>query len=234
MIIPFVQATTITACTFDKDTYSQGETGHITVTLYNDDDGKIRITELSATINYYYTNGNVYTQKFTTNATLPAEIQPGNSSTFYIPFSLPTNIASGYTNVYVKAIIELWNLQEEMVATIARAHQPLLYIESPYKEQLEEQVTINEQLEEQQTINEQLDGQLEEQVTINEQLEDQLDQQQTANEQLEGQLEEQLATNKNVTNMMYLFGVTTIVFAAVTVFLFIVNRRMSFLTQPIV
>jgi hypothetical protein len=202
MIIPFVQATTITACTFDKDTYNQGETGHITVTIYNDDDGKIRITELSATINYYYTDENDYMQKFSTNATLPSEIQQGNSSTFYIPFSLPTNIASGYTNVDVKAIIELWNLQEEMVARIARAHQPLLYIESPYKEQLEEQVTINEQ-----------------QVTIN--------------EQLDGQLKEQLATNKNVTNMMYLFGVTTIVFAAVTVFLFIVNRRMRFLTQPI-
>jgi hypothetical protein len=202
MIIPFVQATTITACTFDKDTYNQGETGHITVTIYNDDDGKIRITELSATINYYYTDENAYMQKFSTNATLPSEIQQGNSSTFYIPFSLPTNIASGYTNVDVKAIIELWNLQEEMVARIARAHQPLLYIESPYKEQLEEQVTINEQ-----------------QVTIN--------------EQLDGQLKEQLATNKNVTNMMYLFGVTTIVFAAVTVFLFTVNRRMRFLTQPI-
>ncbi len=202
IIIPFVQATTITACTFDKDTYNQGETGHITVTIYNDDDGKIRITELSATINYYYTDGNVYIQKFSTNATLPSEIQQGNSSTFYIPFSLPTKIASGYTNVDVKAIIELWNLQEEMVARIARAHQPLLYIESPYKEQLEEQVTINEQ-----------------QVTIN--------------EQLDGQLKEQLATNKNVTNMMYFFGVTTIVFAAVTVFLFIVNRRMRFLTQPI-
>jgi len=210
MIIPFVQATTITECTFDKDTYHQGETGYITVTIYNDDNGKIRITELSATINYYYTDENAYMQKFETNATLPSEIQPGNSRTFYIPFSLPTNIASGYTNVYVKAIIELWNLQAEMVARIARAHQPLLYIESPYKEQLEEQVTINEQLE------------------------DQLDQQQTANEQLDGQLEEQLATNKNVTNMMYLFGVTTIVFAAVTVFLFIVNRRMRFLTQPIV
>jgi hypothetical protein len=202
MIIPFVQATTITACTFDKDTYNQGETGHITVTIYNDDDGKIRITELSATINYYYTDENAYMQKFSTNATLPSEIQQGNPSTFYIPFSLPTNIASGYTIVDVKAIIELWNLQEEMVARIARAHQPLLYIESPYKEQLEEQVTINEQ-----------------QVTIN--------------EQLDGQLKEQLATNTNVTNMMYLFGVTTIVFAAVTVFLFTVNRRMRFLTQPI-
>ncbi|MDH5635666.1 MAG: hypothetical protein OEY47_03255, partial [Candidatus Bathyarchaeota archaeon] len=51
--------------------------------------------------------------------------------------------------------------------------------------------------------------------------------------QLDGQLEEQLATNKNVTNMMYLFGATTIVFAAVTVFLFIVNRRVRVFTQPI-
>jgi len=252
MIIPFGQATTITACTFDKDTYNQGETGHITVTIYNDEDSKIRVTGLTAAINYYYDDGNVYVQTFYTDATLPAEIQPGNSSSFSIPFSLPTNIASGYTSVYVKAITEEWNLQSEMwFAAEHPTYQPLLYIESPYKEQLEEQVTINEQLEEQledqQTINEQLDGQLEEQVTINEQLEeqledqqtineqleDQLDQQQTANEQLDGQLEEQLATNKNVTNMMYLFGVTTIVFAAVTVLLFIVNRRMRVLTQPI-
>jgi len=224
MIIPFGQATTITACTFDKDTYNQGETGHITVTIYNDEDSKIRVTGLTAAINYYYDDGNVYVQTFYTDATLPAEIQPGNSSSFSIPFSLPTNIASGYTSVYVKAITEEWNLQSEMwFAAEHPTYQPLLYIESPYKEQLEEQVTINEQLEEQ----------LEDQQTINEQLEDQLDQQQTANEQLDGQLEEQLATNKNVTNMMYLFGVTTIVFAAVTVLLFIVNRRMRVLTQPI-
>ena len=210
MIIPFVQATTITACTFDKDTYNQGETGHITVTIYNDEDSKIRVTGLTATINYYYDDGNVYIQTFYTDATLPDEIQPGNSSSFTIPFSLPTNIASGYTRIYVKAITEKWNLQSGMWFPAEHpTYQPLLYIESPYKEQLEEQVTINEHLE------------------------DQLDQQQTANEQLSGQLEEQLATNKNVTNMMYLFGVTSIAFAAITVFLFAVNRRMRVLTQPI-
>ena len=76
MTIPFVvQATTITSCTFDKDAYNQGETGYITVTIYNDKDNKIRVTELTATINYYYADGNVYVQKFYTNATLPAEIQ---------------------------------------------------------------------------------------------------------------------------------------------------------------
>ena len=76
MTIPFVvQAATITSCTFDKDAYNQGETGYITVTIYNDKDNKIRVTELTATINYYYADGNVYVQKFYTNATLPAEIQ---------------------------------------------------------------------------------------------------------------------------------------------------------------
>ncbi|MDH5419679.1 MAG: hypothetical protein OEX06_05030, partial [Candidatus Bathyarchaeota archaeon] len=211
MTVPFaVQATTITACTFDKDTYHQGETGYITVTINNDKENKIRVTGLSATIEYYYTDENPYKGIFETNATLPSEIQPGNSSTFYIPFSLPTNIASGYTKVYVKAVTELWNPPaENWFASEHLTYQPLLYIESPYKEQLEEQVTINEQLE------------------------DQLEEQQTINEQLEGQLEEQLATNKNVTNMMYLFGATTIVFAAVTVFLFIVNRRVRVFTQPI-
>ncbi len=225
MTVPLaVQATAITTCTFDKDIYHQGETGYITATIYNDKEDTIRITELSATIDYYYTDENVYIQKFYTNATLPSEIQPGSSSTFYISFSLPTNIASGYTHVYVKAITELWNAQmARWGASEHPTYQPLLYIESPYKEQLEEQVTINEQLEDQ----------LEEQQTANEQLEDQLEEQQTANEQLDGQLEKQLAINKNITNMMYLFGVVAVVFAGVTVLLFIVNRRMRVLTQPI-
>ncbi|NIU59114.1 MAG: hypothetical protein GWN67_22850, partial [Phycisphaerae bacterium] len=107
LIIPFVvQGATITTCTFDKDTYQQGEIGYITISIYNDKNTEIRITELTATINYYYTDGAVYLQSFSTNATLPAEIQQGYSSTLYIRFSLPTNIASGYTDVHVKAKTE--------------------------------------------------------------------------------------------------------------------------------
>jgi hypothetical protein len=189
--VSFVQATTITVCAFDRDAYNQGETGYITATIFNDKDDKIRVTELTATIDYYYNDGNVYIQKFYTNATLPSEIQQGNSSSFTIPFKLPTNIASGYTSVYVKAITDVWNSQSEIwFASEHPTYQPILFIESPYKEQLEEQQAINEQLEdqldEQQTVNEQLEGQLEEQQAINEQLEDKLDEQQTVNEQLEG------------------------------------------------
>lgn len=211
LILPCVQAATITVCTFDRDVYNQGETGYITVTIYNDEETKIKVTELTATINYYYSDGNVYIQKFYTNATLPAEIQQGTSSIFNIPFRLPANIASGYTSVSVKAITELWNPMSEIwFASEHPTYQPLLFIESPYKEQLEDQQSVNEHLE------------------------DQLDEQQSVNEQLEGQLEELQAINKNATDMMYLFGMTTIVFAGVAGLLFLLYRRARVFTQPIV
>jgi len=176
MTVPFVvQAATITVCTFDKDTYHQGETGYITVTIYNDKDDKIRVTELTATINYYYTDGNVYLQKFFTDATLPAEIQQGQSSTFYIPFSLPTNIESGYTSIDVKAKTELWNVQgERWFPSEHPTSQPTLYIESTYKQQSQGQLM-----------------------------------------------------------MIYVLGATTIVFAAVTAFLFVLKRRARFITPPV-
>lgn len=143
-IVPFgVQAATITMCTFDKNTYHQGETGYITVTVYNDKDNKIRVTELTATINYYYTDGNVYLQKFFADTTLPAEIQQGQSRTFNIPFSLPTNIATGYTNVDVKAKTQLWNSHlERWFESDHPTFEPTLYIESPYKQQSEGQLMI--------------------------------------------------------------------------------------------
>jgi len=175
MIFPFVQAATITACTFDKDTYNQGETGYITVTIYNDKDKEIRVTELTATIDYYYSEGNVYMQKFFTDTTLPVEILQGQSSTFNIPFSLPTNIAPGYTNLDVKAKTQLWNSQlERWLESDHPTYQPTLYIESPYKQQSQQQLI-----------------------------------------------------------MTYLLGATTIAFVAVTVFLYILNRRARFIKQPI-
>ena len=175
LILPFVQATTITVCTFDRDAYNQGETGYITVTIYNDEETKIRVTELTATIDYYYNDGNVYIQKFYTNATLPAEIQQGNSSSFSIPFSLPTNIASGYTDIHVKATTELWNEEaERWFGSEHPTYEPKLYIESPYKQQSEGQQM-----------------------------------------------------------MIYLLGAASIAFAAVMVFLFILNRRATFIKQPI-
>lgn len=204
LVIPFiVQAAEITVSDFDKDTYYPGQTGYIKVTIHNDKDNKMQITELTATIDYYYSDGNTYLQSFFTNATLPVEIQQGNSSTLYIPLSLPTNVAPGYTEVYVKAVTELWIIQEESWGWSDHpTYRPTLCIESPYKQQSEE-----------------YEQQLEEQVATN--------------EQLEGQLEGQKTINQNNVNMMYFLAATTIVFVVVTVLLLIINRRTRILAQPI-
>ena len=196
MVIPLVKATTITTCTFDKKSYYQGETGFISVTIINDQEYKIRITELTATINYYYYDGRAYSQKFETNDSLPAEIQQGNSIRLSIPFDLPEYIASGYSSVYVKAISEIYNIESlNWRASEHLTFQPILSIESPYKEQLEELFTINDQLE--------------------------------------GQLLEQQASSETAINMMLMFGVTTLLFAAITVILLIMNRRTRGLSRSI-
>jgi sporulation-control protein spo0M len=196
MIIPFVaNAATITSCTLDKETYLQGQTGYMTVRIYNDKDDEIRINELTATINYYYTDENVYLQTFYTSTTLPIEIQQGHSSTFDIPFSLPTNIASGYTNIDVKAKTELWDINSSRWRVSDHpTYQQKLFIESPFKQQLEDQ--------------------------------------QAANQQLQTQLQEQQSINEYITTMMSIFGVTTILFAAVTGFLIILYRKTRIITQP--
>jgi len=142
-----VQAATITSCTLDKTIYVPGQIGYITVTIYNDEDQKIRITELTATMDYYYTDGTVYLQKFFTNATLPTEIQQGLSNTFYIPFSLPTNMAPGYTKLTVETKTDQWNPQlERWITSEHPTNQPKLYVESPYKQQYETQTETNKNL----------------------------------------------------------------------------------------
>jgi len=132
------RAATITSATLDKNTYLAGQTGYISVTVYNDKSEKIRVEELSATINYYYTDGTVYVQKFFTSATLPDEISPGQTETFQIPISLPTNIAAGYTNPTVEAKTDLWRTQDSRWTTSDHPTYPVkLYIESPYKQSSE-------------------------------------------------------------------------------------------------
>jgi len=151
MLIPSVaQAATITACTFNRQIYGQGETGYITVTVYNDEEDKIRVTEVTATIDYYYADGNVYIQTFFSSDTLPVEIAEGQSEVFYVPFSLPTNVAPGYTLLLVKAKTELWNERSGTWGWSDNpTYEPKLYIESPYKEEFEEQQLLNDQLSDQ-------------------------------------------------------------------------------------
>lgn len=153
-VLQSVNAATITAATLDKNTYLAGQTGYILVTVYNEDSEKIRVTELTATIDYYYTDGTVYLQKFFTSDTLPDEIPAGQSQTYQISISLPNNIANGYTNPLIEARTEIWRPQSDSWAYSDHPTDTVkLYIESSYKElytdsqqQLETQKSTNESL----------------------------------------------------------------------------------------
>jgi hypothetical protein len=197
-----VQAATIATSAFNQTTYNQGETGYLTVTVYNDFEVKIRITELTATIDYYYTDGTVYLQQFFTDTTVPAEIQPNQSANFTIPFSLPTNIAPGYTNLFVKAKTELWyNHTARWYASDHPTYQPTLYVESPYKKLYEDEQGLNDQLQ---------------------QL---YEDQQALNDQLQQQYRELQDLNATTTNMMYLLALTTIAFVVLAALLVGLNRK---------
>jgi hypothetical protein len=201
LISSIAQAATITECTFDKDWYYPGQTGYIAVTVYNDENSTIRVDKLSATIDYYYTDDNVYRQTFSNYPDPPKEILQGESYTFNIDFSLPTNIAPGYTTLYVKAETEIWSQGHEWRESDHPTYSPTLYIESPYKDQLETQEAANQELE-----------------TANEELE-------TANRQVTEQLHEQQILNQQTTNMMYILGAVTVVLIVVVAVLLVILRK---------
>jgi len=153
--IQTVTATSITTASLDKAAYLAGQTGYISVTIYNDKSEKIRVTELSATLNYYYADGTIYIQKFFTSASLPNEIAAGQSENYQIPISLPTNVASGYTNPRIEAYTEIWRPQDDhWIGSDHPTYTNLkLYIETPYKQMhetsqqaLEEEIAANNNL----------------------------------------------------------------------------------------
>jgi len=146
-VLRIVNAATIPTATLDKETYLAGQTGSISVSVYNDKSEKIRVTELSATINYYYADRTIYVQKFFTGTTLPDEIPAGQTKTYQISLSLPTNIASGFTNLAIETKTDIWHTPDERWTTSDRpTYQLKLYIESPYKQLYESsQGELNEQ-----------------------------------------------------------------------------------------
>jgi len=144
MIVPQVaKAATLTSCVPDKDSYQQGETCVIYVTIYNDEDAEIRVTQLSATIDYYTTDGVRYLQKSFTSAVLPDEIPMGQSTTYQISIELPDNIAPGYTSPKVEGTTEIWRdafdrwVSSDSLNSDSSTSKPKIYIESEYKQMYE-------------------------------------------------------------------------------------------------
>jgi hypothetical protein len=143
-----VQAASITNCLLDREVYLQGESGYISVSVYNDEENIIRVTEITATINYYHVDETVYLQTFFTNATLPAEIEQGGTIMLHVPFTLPSNVAPGYREIDVRVRTEIWsNFSQRWYTSDSPHSYPVMYIESPYKQQFEDQQVTNEQLQ---------------------------------------------------------------------------------------
>ncbi|MCW4053634.1 MAG: hypothetical protein NWE84_01770 [Candidatus Bathyarchaeota archaeon] len=190
-----VKAAEITSATLNKETYLPGQTGYISVAIYNDRNANISVTELSATIDYYYADGTVYVQKFFTSKDLPDEIEPGQTETFNVPVSLPTNIASGYVDLMVMARTRLLIGETGIWISSDNPNQQVkLYVESPYKQSYEDS---------------------------QEQLQDSQEELQNFQEQLEGQE----TTNRNLTVTATVLGLTTVVFGAIAGILMFMLRR---------
>jgi len=201
-VFQIAKAAEITSATLDKETYLAGQTGYISVAIYNDKSANISVTELSATIDYYYSDGTVYVQRFFTSADLPDEIEPGQTEVYQVPISLPTNIAPGYVNLIVRASTNLWvNETGRWISSDSPSYQVKLYVESPYKQSYE-----NSQ----------------------KQLQDSQNQLQDSLEQLEGQE----SANRNLSVTATVLGVTTLAFGAITIFLMFMLRRPRPIAQP--
>lgn len=195
-VLQSAKAATIPSAALDREVYFAGETGDITVSVYNEENDKIRVTEVSATVNYYYEDGTIYVQKFFSNEVFPVEIDVGETESFNIPLSLPTNIAHGYLNPIVEARTDLWYEPSQHWFTSDRPSYSLkLYVESPYKELYE--------------------GSQDELASTEDQLAD--TQQELAN--TEDQLAEEQLLTGNLNSMVIMFAATTLVFVTVTAFL---------------
>ena len=196
------KAAEITSATLNKETYLPGQTGYISVAIYNDRNANISVTELSATIDYYYADGTVYVQKFFTSKDLPDEIEPGQTETYSVPVSLPTNIAPGYVDLMVMGRTRLWIDEVEMWISSDNPNQQVkLYVESPYKQSYEES---------------------------QEELQDSQEELQNSQEQLIGQE----TANRNLTVTAIVLGLTTVIFGAITALLMFMSRSPSPVAQP--
>jgi hypothetical protein len=217
--LPHVNAAEVTSCVLDSEVYVEEQSGYVEVDVYNNMDDQIRVTQITMMIDYFYTDGTVYKQTWYTNSTLPVEIPQTQTSTFYIPFALPNNIAPGYIKLLVRVMTDLWNSQaQHWYMSDNPTAEPVLYIESPYKQQFEDQQSLNEQLQEDVT----------ELETSNQQLQDQVNQLELTNTQLQAQINELTYQLEDLQTAYYTTTILMYVFVAAAAFLAIL---MMFLTK---
>src|SRR5712692_2362937 len=95
-ILPSAHAVSATNFALDKSSYNPGDSGKAMISFTNDRGVLIQITSVTMTINYFYQDGRIYSQGFTTTGVNMNVSSGAISQPITVQFSLPSTIATGY------------------------------------------------------------------------------------------------------------------------------------------
>ncbi len=95
-LLPSSHAVSPTTFTLDKSSYNPGESGKAMISFINDRGVLIQITTVTLSFNYYYNDGRIYTQTFTTTAVNMNVTSGATSQPITVAFNLPSTVATGY------------------------------------------------------------------------------------------------------------------------------------------
>jgi hypothetical protein len=95
-LIPSSHAVSATNFTLDRSSYNPGDYGKATVSFINDRGVLIQITTVTLSFDYFYNDGRVYTQTFTTTSVNMNVSVGATSQPIAVTFNLPSTVATGY------------------------------------------------------------------------------------------------------------------------------------------
>jgi hypothetical protein len=108
-LLPSAHAVSATNFSLDKSSYAPGDSGKAMITFNNDRGALIQIISVSMSINYFYQDGRVYTQSFSTTG-LSMNVSAGaNSQPITVQFSLPSTVATGYVTPSIQVTFNTLN-----------------------------------------------------------------------------------------------------------------------------
>ncbi len=95
-LLPSAHAVPATNFTLDKSSYNPGDSGQATISFLNDRGVLIQITSVTMSLNYFYQDGRIYSQAFT-SAGVKMNVSSGAiSQPITVQFNLPSAVATGY------------------------------------------------------------------------------------------------------------------------------------------
>ncbi len=95
-LLPSGHAVSASNFTLDRSSYNPGDSGKATVSFINDRSELIQITTVTLFFDYFYNDGRIYTQTFTTTSVNMNVSSGATSQPITVTFNLPSTVATGY------------------------------------------------------------------------------------------------------------------------------------------